>query len=89
MIRGAYKVVKTDTEKEVLGQPDVKKPDTIYDIVYKTIKKSKSAGMTNAELTEVTHIQQRRVREATQALKLHRKIKVKSCRCGNTPVYFI
>ncbi len=89
MIRGAYKVVKTDTEKEVLSQPDVKKPDTIYDIVYKTIKKSKSAGMTNAELTEVTHIQQRRVREATQALKLHRKIKVKSCRCGNTPVYFI
>jgi len=89
MIRGAYKVVKADTEHDILSQPDFIKPDTIYDIVYKAIKKSKKLGMTNADLVKSTMIHQRRVREATQALKLHGKIKTKSCRCGQSPIYFI
>jgi len=89
MIRGAYKVVKTDTEDDILSQPDIIKPDSIYEMVYKAIKKSKSNGMTNSELTKQTHIHQRRIREATQALKLHSKIKVKYCRCGHSPIYYI
>ena len=89
MIRGAYKVVKTDTEKDVLDQPDIIKPDSIYEIIYKAIKKSKSKGMTNSDLTKSTHIHQRRIREATQALKLHSKIKLKHCRCGHSPIYYI
>ncbi len=62
------------------------KQEFIYDKVLKAIKKYKK-GLTNTEVSQKTGIVNRRIREATQRLKIDKKIKVTYCRCGHTPIY--
>ena len=53
--------------------------------------KSKRAkeGLTNRELSIITEIPPRRVREVTQRLKMHYGLKDdKCCRCGRTPLLY-
>jgi len=47
-------------------------------------------GLSNQEISIITKIPPRRVREVTQRLKMQYDLKEKSCRCGRTPfLYFI
>jgi len=47
-------------------------------------------GLSNQEISIITEIPPRRVREVTQRLKMQYDLKEKSCRCGRTPfLYFI
>ena len=53
--------------------------------------KSKRAenGMSNREISLITEIPPRRVREVTQRMKMHYGLKDdKSCRCGRTPLLY-
>ena len=46
-------------------------------------------GLTNRELSIITEIPPRRVREVTQRLKMHYGLKDdKCCRCGRTPLLY-
>ena len=47
-------------------------------------------GLSNQEISIITEIPPRRVREVTQRLKMQYGLKEKPCRCGRTPfLYFI
>ena len=45
-------------------------------------------GLTCHEISLMTGVLERRVREATKRLKNERKLKEKLCRCGRTPIYY-
>ena len=46
-------------------------------------------GLTNREVSIITEIPPRRVREVTQRLKMHYGLKDdKCCRCGRTPLLY-
>ena len=45
-------------------------------------------GLTNHEISLMTGILERRVREATARLKNENRLKSKPCRCGRTPIYY-
>ena len=45
-------------------------------------------GLTNKEITKLTGIRPRGVREATQRLKNTEGLQEKPCRCGRTPILF-
>ena len=46
-------------------------------------------GMSNREISIITEIPPRRVREVTQRLKMHYGLKDdKCCRCGRTPLLY-
>ena len=64
------------------------RPKTFYNIVKDLLEKSQD-GYTNLEIFQKTGIDQRRIREVIQTLRVHDGLKEKNCRCGRTPIYYL
>ena len=59
-----------------------------FNIIKEILRSQKyKDGLTNKEITEMTGIRIRGVREVTQRLK-NEGLKEKQCRCGRTPILF-
>jgi len=67
-----------------VNRPYVK---TNYTKVVEVLNKHKD-GLTNHEISLMTGILERRVREATARLRNEDRLKEKPCRCGRTPIYY-
>ena len=67
-----------------VNRPEVK---TNYAKVVEALGEHKD-GLTNHEISLLTGILERRVREATARLKNEDRLKEKPCRCGRTPIYY-
>ena len=89
MIRGAGKLLKAETEEEVLSRPNIKPVKYNSDLVLEALQTHKKDGLSNWEIAELTGVKVRRVREETQKLKQQGILKEKSCRCMRTPIYYI
>ena len=66
---------------------DIPEIKTNYTKVVDVLNEHKD-GLTNHEISLITGILERRVREATARLKTEDKLKEKPCRCGRTPIYY-
>ena len=67
--------------------PELVVQPTIYTKVVEALNSHKK-GLTNHEISLMTGILERRVREATARLKNEKRLKEKPCRCGRTPIYY-
>ena len=86
MIRGAAKLLKAESEEDVLNRPVVL---TNYMRILELLKKEKN-GLTNHEICVKLDFQERRrVSENIQVMKDRGLVGENSCRCGNTPIYYI
>ena len=68
--------------------PELVVQPTHYNRIVSVLNKHKD-GLTNHEITVITGITDRRVREATARLKVENKLKEKTCRCTRTPIYYL
>jgi predicted DNA-binding transcriptional regulator len=86
MIRGAGKLLKAESEEDVLSRPVVV---TNYIRILELLKKEKE-GLTNHEICKKLDFQERRrVSENIQVMKDRGIVGENTCRCGNTPIYYI
>jgi len=77
------------TRKVIMEIPDEKPMKFYADLVLEALQKHKSNGLSNWEITEMTGVPVRRVREETQKLKQNNSLLEKSCRCNRTPIYYL
>ena len=86
MIRGAGKLLKAESEEDVLNRPEVKRN---YDVILDVLKDAKD-GMTNHEICIKLDFQERRrVSEQISKMKDRGLVGQRSCRCGHAPIYYI
>ena len=77
------------TIKIKMEVPDEEPTKFYADLVLEALQKHKTNGLSNWEITEITDVPVRRVREETQKLKQNNSLVEKSCRCKRTPIYFL
>ena len=86
MIRGASKLLRAESEEDVLNRPEIKKN---YDVILDVLKGAKD-GMTNHEICIKLDFQERRrVSEQISRMKDRGIVEEKKCRCGHAPIYYI
>ena len=86
MIRGASKLLKAESEEDVLNRPEIK---TYYMRIFDALKEAKD-GLTNHEICIKLSIKERRrVSEKVAEMKDEGKVSEKRCRCGHAPIYYI
>jgi len=64
------------------------KSKTYYDTI-KDLLEGAEDGYTSLEIFQKTGIDQRRIREVIQTLRVYDNLKEKNCRCGRTPIYHL
>ena len=77
------------TKKIIMEIPEEKPIKFNADLVREALEKHKKDGLSNWEITELTGVRPRRVREETQKLKQLGLLKEKLCRCKRTPLYYL
>jgi len=86
MIRGAAKLLRAESEEDVLNRPEVKRN---YDVILDVLKKAKD-GMTCHEVCIKLDFQERRrVSEQISKMKDRGLVGQRNCRCGHAPIYYI
>ena len=64
-------------------------PNSQFNVVRRLLNNKKHKdGLSNKEISIITGISTRRVREQTQRLKMNYGLQEKTCSCGRTPVLF-
>ena len=89
MIRGANKLLRAESEEEILRSADIKPVKHNADFVLDALKSHKKNGLSNWEIAKITGLRSRRVREEVQRLRQKGMIKEDTCRCKRTPIYYI
>ena len=77
------------TRKVIMEIPDEKPMKFYADLVLEALQKHKSNGLSNWEITEMTGVPVRRVREETQQLKQQGLLIQRLCRCRRTPIMYL
>ena len=85
MIRGASKLLKAESEEDVLNRPEIK---TYYMRILDALKEAED-GLTNHEICVKLNLpERRRASERISKMKDEGIVFEKRCRCGHAPIYY-